>query len=324
MSVQVNVLHHAQCFDGAASSALFLAFFRQHRSSSANFEFIPKDHRPGDPFDPSDFLADEVVCLDFRYTQDARLTWFFDHHASAFQLEGEREHFERDCSGRKFYDAEAPSCTAFIADVARDMFDFDPSPHEELVRWATLIDTAAFPDPETPVKLELPALRLMTFIENLRDRELNTRFIEDLVTERIDSLAQADYVVRSLQPILARHEQDIELLRQRCRVQEDVVEFILLDQPSRAYNKFIPYYHYPHARYLVGLTNGPDGRIKLSVGYNPWLPVEERAHDIARLCERFEGGGHPFVGGASFDADAEGTAVAAYERVVAVLRGRAS
>jgi hypothetical protein len=320
--MRVNVLHHAACFDGAASSALFTAFYRRCVSAKARFSYFPKQHRPGDPYSPTDFEADEVAVLDFRYTRAQGLVWFFDHHKSAFQLEGERDHFLASRTERMFHDPTAPSCTGFIAKIARDRFDFDPTPHAELLRWAEIIDSASFPDPAMPVALEQPALRLMTFVEHNRDPDLASRFIIDLLEHPLETLAEARYVVDALRPALDRHRRDIELFRSRCRVHDGVAQYDLLDQPPRAYNKFIPYYLHPKVRYLVGLSQGPDGRIKLIAGYNPWLPRTDREHDISSLCERFEGGGHPYVGGVSFAPEQSEAALRAQAWMVAVLRGQ--
>ena len=322
--MRVNVLHHAACFDGAASSAIFTAFYRSCVSNTATLAYLPKQHRPGDPYQPSDFDADEVAVLDFRYTRAAGLVWFFDHHKSAFQLEGEHDHFVANRTDRKFHDPSAPSCTGFIARIAREQFGFDPSPHAELLQWAEIIDSAAFPNPQMPVALEHPALRLMTFVEQNRDREAASRFILDLLEHPLEKLAKARYVVDTLAPALERHERDIALMRRRCRVDDGVAQYDLLDQPARAYNKFIPYYLHPKVRYLVGLSQGPDGRIKLIAGYNPWLPRGQREHDISVLCERFDGGGHPYVGGVSFGPEEAQAALAAQSWIVSVLRGQRS
>lgn len=319
--MRINVLHHAACFDGAASSAIFTAFYRSCVSDAARFSYHPKQHRPGDPYVAGDFDADEVAVLDFRYTKANALVWFFDHHRSAFQLDGERDHFLGDRTGRKFHDPTAPSCTGFIAKVTKERFGFDPSPHAELLRWAEIVDSAAFPTPAMPVTLREPALRLMTFVEHNRDRDQAEQFIRDLLDTPIAQLAEADYVRRTLDPALARHREDIELLRRRCKVDGTVGHYDLLDQPPRAYNKFIPYYLHPGIRYLVGVSIGPDGRIKLSVGYNPWLPARAREFDLSSLCERFGGGGHPYVGGVSFSSDAYEAALEAKAYMVAVLRG---
>ena len=170
------------------------------------------------------------------------------------------------------------------------------------------------------VELAEPALRLMTFVEQNRDPDLVQRMIEDLQTTGLTALAEADYVRGVVEPALERHREDIELLRQRCQVTDGVAEYALLDQPPRAYNKFIAYYLHPKIRYLVGLSPGPDGRIKLSAGYNPWLPASEREHDLAVLCEAVGGGGHPYVGGASFDPADPEPALRAQSQIAAVLR----
>src|SRR5262245_63879873 len=150
--MRVHVLHHGRCFDGAASAALFSAFMRKRHGSGTELIYIPKHHRQGDPFDDSDFAgADELAILDFRYTQRPALTWYFDHHRSAFQLPGDRDHFEADQTGQKFHDPSAPSCTGYIARIAAEKFGFDPSPYAELLHWAEVIDSANFPSPEIPV-----------------------------------------------------------------------------------------------------------------------------------------------------------------------------
>ena len=319
--MRVHVLHHAACFDGAASSAIFGAFYRRHRVRDAELIYIAKQHQPGNPFVASDFAADDTAVVDFRYTAEPTLGWFFDHHASAFQLPGEREHFEAHRAANKFHDPAAPSCAGFVAKVLAERHGFDPRPHAELLQWAELVDSAAFPDPHVPVALEDPALRLMTFAEQNRSPRLATRFIEDLAAVPFEALARAEYVAQTLAPVLARHQRDIALFAERCREHAGVVEYALLDQPPRAYNKFIPYFHHPEVRYVVGLSVGPDARIKLAVGYNPWLPRHDREHDISRLCERFGGGGHPFVGGVSFAGDAGDEARVAQRWIAEVLRG---
>ncbi len=55
-------------------------------------------------------------------------------------------------------------------------------------------------------------------------------------------------------------------------------------------------------------------RYKISVGSNPW-PRVPRTHDIAKLCEKYGGGGHPAVGAISLPK----TDLAAAEKVAAEI-----
>lgn len=319
----VHILHHGWCFDGAASAALFAAFLRRG-GDPGPLRFIPKDHRPGDPYDPEDFAADTVASVDFRYSQHPRLTWFFDHHHSAFQLPGDREHFLADASGQKFHDAAAASCAGYIARILRDRFGCDLSAHAELIRWAELIDAAAFPDPAMPVDLREPALQLMAFVESNRDLEWVGPFIDDLLTRPLAELAGADYVRRVVAPRLEQNREDIDLIARRTVVDGGVLHYDLLDEPPRAYNKFIPYYHHPRIRYVVALTRGSDRRIKVTAGYNPWLPRDGREHSMAALLEPHGGGGHPYVAGCTFPEDQEERARSVLRSLTTLLRGSTS
>jgi nanoRNase/pAp phosphatase (c-di-AMP/oligoRNAs hydrolase) len=81
-----------------------------------------------------------------------------------------------------------------------------------------------------------------------------------------------------------------------------VVFFDLADRGIEGYNKFIPYYLFPHSVYTVSVMRA-SFRTKVSVGSNPWAPEEPR-HNLASICERHGGGGHPRVGAISFEPGA--------------------
>ena len=81
-----------------------------------------------------------------------------------------------------------------------------------------------------------------------------------------------------------------------------MVYFDLSDFDVDGYNKFIPYYLYPEANYSVSLLHTPT-RMKVSVGWNPWTR-KVRRHNLAKICERYGGGGHPVVAAISFPPDA--------------------
>ncbi|MBO0236635.1 hypothetical protein, partial [Vibrio parahaemolyticus] len=80
-----------------------------------------------------------------------------------------------------------------------------------------------------------------------------------------------------------------------------VVSFDLVGTGIEGYYKFIPYYYHPEATYVVSLTQS-DFRVKISVGSNPWTP-RPRRHNIAKICERYGGGGHAVVGAVSLRPD---------------------
>jgi hypothetical protein len=295
--MRVRVLFHDNCFDGAASAALFTCFHRARLVADAEYRYRGLSHHPGEVLPPSVFDGDENVVLDFRYSRDPCLTWWFDHHVSTFPTPEDEAHFRADTSGHKFYDAASPSCTQVIARVAAERFGFDAGPHLELIDWARVIDGAQFPDAHTAVALEAPALRLMTWVEANRDQALTERFIHDLGERPLADIAAEPWVTGPLQPLLEQHRRTIALVANRARCLGDIVLFDLGDDGVEGFNKFIIYDLFPAARYSVGVTVSRT-RAKVSVGTNPWSS-RSRTHNIAAICERYGGGGHPVVGAVS-------------------------
>jgi nanoRNase/pAp phosphatase (c-di-AMP/oligoRNAs hydrolase) len=84
------------------------------------------------------------------------------------------------------------------------------------------------------------------------------------------------------------------------------------------YNKFIPYYLHPESVYSVGLSKS-SFRVKISVGSNPWTNAENLIN-LAKICERYGGGGHARVGAISFAPGEFQRATQAAHEIVAELR----
>src|ERR671924_178265 len=118
----IRVLYHDHCFDGAASAAYFSRFIAEAIHPGAEFRYTGMAHKAAQLFDPSLFDGDENAIVDFKYSSDPRLTWWFDHHQSAFLSAEDAEHFRQDASGRKLYDPSYKSCASFICDIARHRF----------------------------------------------------------------------------------------------------------------------------------------------------------------------------------------------------------
>jgi hypothetical protein len=316
--MNVQVLFHDNCFDGAASAAVFTRFYRERIRPEATFTYRGLAHKPGaEGIDPAVFSGDENAIVDFRYSQDARLTWWFDHHASAFQQPGDEAHFRADTSGRKFHDAHRKSCTKYLADVARERFGWDASPMGELIHWAEIIDGAQFPSPQMAVALEEPALRIMTVLEANKSQELIPKLIQRMQTEPLARIAASPLIAEPLAPLLERHQRHIEQVRAKARYENGVVFFDLADEGVDSLNKFIAYSLYPEARYTLWVGQGPS-RAKVSLGSNPWRP-ELRKHDLSAIAGRYGGGGHPVVAAVSFKPGELEQARAAYREILAEL-----
>ncbi|HZI61255.1 MAG TPA: hypothetical protein VFD62_11100 [Pyrinomonadaceae bacterium] len=315
--MKLRVLYHGHCFDGVASAATFTRFYEERINPNAEVNYTGLLHRPGNLFDLDMFDSEENAIVDFKYAASERLTWWFDHHESAFLTPEDEAHFRADTSGRKFLDPTRKSCTEFIADVAHERFGFDVAPIESLVRWAHVIDGALYESPAQCVELKEPALQLMQVIEADPDDRFIEQIIRDLTVRSLESVATGAEVQRRFQPILEQHLETLEAVRRKATCANAVVQFDLVDEGYEGFNKFIPYYLFPETTYSVALTRGPQ-RTKISVGSNPWAP-KPRTHNIAKICERYGGGGHAVVGAVSFKPDEVEKARQAVREIVAEL-----
>ena len=315
--MKLRVLYHGHCFDGVASAATFTRFYKERINPQAEVNYTGLLHRPGNLFDLDMFDSDENAIVDFKYAASEKLTWWFDHHESAFLTPEDEAHFRADESGRKFLDATRKSCTEFIADVARERFGFDTAPIESLLHWAHVIDGALYESPAQCVELKEPALQLMQVIEADPDDLFIEQIIRDLTVQSLNDVATSAEVQRRFQPILEQHLETLQAIRRKATCANAVVQFDLVDEGYEGFNKFIPYYLFPETTYSVALTRGAQ-RTKISVGSNPWAP-KPRTHNIAKICERYGGGGHAVVGAVSFKPEEVTEARQAVKEIVAEL-----
>ena len=315
--MKLRVLYHGHCFDGLASAAVFTRFYLNRINPGAQVNYTGLLHRPGSLFDENMFDGDENAIVDFKFSSSDRLTWWFDHHQSAFLTPEDEALFRKDHSGKKFLDASRKSCTEYIADVAQSSFDFEDASLGPLVHWAHIIDGALYDSAAQCVELGAPALQLMQVIESDPDDLFMDQIIRELAVRSLDDVANSDEVQRRFQPILTQHRETLELVRRKATFARGVVQFDLVDEGLEGFNKFIPYYLYPETTYSVALTRGTQ-RTKISVGSNPWAS-RPRTHNIATICERYGGGGHAVVGAISFKPEEVEKGRAAMKEIVEEL-----
>jgi hypothetical protein len=318
VGLKVHVYYHDKCFDGASSAAIFSRFYSERIRDDVEFVFSGLLHRAGALFDDVKFDGDENAIVDFKYCSSPRITWWFDHHESAFLSPDDAAHFEQQQSNRKFYDPDFKSCTSFIAMVAKERFGFDPTPVSDLVYWTDIIDGALYADAKTAVEMKEPAMKLTMVIESTQDSTFIPKLIPLLATKALAEIIEEPFVASRLPPLLERHQRSIGILKERSEFQDGTIFFDVTDHELEGYNKFVPYYLHPKSIYSVGLSKS-SFRVKVSVGSNPWTSGE-RLVNLARVCERYGGGGHARVGAISFDVSRADAARQAAAEIVAELR----
>ena len=122
------------------------------------------------------------------------------------------------------------------------------------------------------------------------------------MVEPIGDVARSPEVQAAYAPLRQSHEAFIEMVRTHAKPVGSVVLVDLSDRLLEVAGKFVTYAMYPESAYSV-MVSRSKSKCKISIGYNPWSPIP-RKHNIAAICERHGGGGHPVVGAISLPADA--------------------
>jgi hypothetical protein len=256
-------------------------------------------HKASQLFEDDLFDGDVNAIVDFKYSPNPALTWWFDHHQSAFLTPEDQAHYQRTLDGRHlFFDPTYQSCTKFISHIARDKFGYEAADLAELVKWADIVDGARYESPKAAVELGHAAMKITLVIEGAKGSELVHHVIRLMQSKTLDEIMQDPRVNELWTPLYERHLSLIDVIRQKSTHDQGVVYFDLIGDDVEGYNKFIPYYLHPQSVYTVSVSD-QSFRTKVSVGSNPWLTGPLK-HNLATICERYGGGGHPRVGAISF------------------------
>lgn len=297
--MRVRILYHDHCFDGAASAAYFSRFIGDHVHPGAEFLYTGMAHKASQIFEDSLFDGDENAIVDFKYSSNDKLTWWFDHHQSAFLTQEDAEHHSRDVSGRKMFDPGYRSCTRYIATMTRERWGYQPNDLDDLVQWADVIDGALYRDAAEAVGLAAPAMKLTLVIEAAKGSGIVQKIIGWMRHHTLDEIIAMPEVREIYEPLHERHLRSIEVIGRTAHCDNGVLFFDLVNEGLDGYNKFIPYHLFPQSVYTVSVLLA-SFRTKVSVGSNPWATGDLK-HNLASICERYGGGGHPRVGAISFE-----------------------
>jgi hypothetical protein len=294
------VATHGHCFDGLASAVLFNRFQCELGARTAEFHYRACGYSPGQAKADEALLdGDDNAILDYRFSPAKSLSWYFDHHRTAFSGPEDQAVFEeRVANGRYFFDAAYSSCTKLVADVARERFGVDMSPLAELISWADRVDSARFESAEQAVSRSDPVMQLVSVVEHYGDDAFLRKWVPELLKRPLGELARSGEVQERYRPLGRKHERFVQRVRDKGERRGRVVFVDLTETVLDTVGKFVTYALFPDSVYsvIVGLLkSGP----KISVGYNPWSG-RPRDADISAICARYGGGGHPVVGGIAF------------------------
>jgi nanoRNase/pAp phosphatase (c-di-AMP/oligoRNAs hydrolase) len=162
-------------------------------------------------------------------------------------------------------------------------------------------------------------MQLVSVVEHYGDDSFLNKLVPEFVKRPLGEVALLREVIDRYRPLGRKHERFIERVKNRSERRGRVVFVDLTESVLESVGKFVTYALYPDSVYsvVIGLLkNGP----KISVGYNPWSgkPLDT---DISSICARYGGGGHPVVGGISFELHELDRARSVARTIAAELEG---
>jgi hypothetical protein len=298
----LKIFFHDACFDGTTSAALFAAFYRDVIDPDARVVPIGMVHRDGDPFEGIPFDADDHACVDFRFSPDPKMRWWFDHHPTAFQPPALRSVFEARHLPTWSFDPTAPSCAGLVGRALAAGWDWTPPEHlRDAICWADKIDAAQFASAADSLSLGNPAQRLAAWLAHGRTPLDTARYVEWLSRASLAEVAARPDVAAELSTVETERTAELEAVKHLGVWHGDTIVFDRTGEPGARSPGFLGYLLFPACLYAVSATRTKQ-TIKLSVGVNPWT-AKPRRHDIGELCARYGGGGHAVVGGVTLRGD---------------------
>ncbi|MBK7581057.1 MAG: hypothetical protein IPI67_12690 [Myxococcales bacterium] len=300
--MKVVVATHGHCFDGLASAVVFTRLLGAIGGPKRKCVYRACGYGNGQTrADATLLCGDENAILDYRYSAVGNVTWFFDHHRTAFQTSDDQGVFEeKKAGGRYFYDPDYSSCTKLIADVAWRHFALNDPALADLVHWADIVDSARFDSPEHAISRTEPIMRMVSVVEHYGDDGFLERMVPELLKKPLAEVARSQLIEDRYKPLGEKQGRFVERVREKGQRMGRVVFVDLTETVLDSVGKFVTYALFPDSVYSVVVGVLKSGA-KVSVGYNPWSgkPLDT---DISAICARYGGGGHPVVGAIAFRA----------------------
>ena len=216
--MKVRILYHDHCFDGAAAAAFFSRFYTARFDPQAELAYTGMAHKPDQLFEDGLFDGDVNAIVDFKYSSSPQLTWWFDHHQSAFLSPEDAANYERFKDSKRFYfDPNSRACTSFIARVTREVYGWEAPELGDLVHWADIIDGALYASAAEAVAMQEPAMKLTLVIEASKGSGTVQRIIRRMQRQSLAAIMAEAEIREQFEPLHERHLQSTEIIRRVAR-----------------------------------------------------------------------------------------------------------
>lgn len=307
-----NLFFHAPCFDGLTSAALAWDFLETRRDwtkvrpRGVNYGVSSKWLRlPGStPF----------AVVDFLY--HPRAEFWADHHATTFLTQSLERDFNRRRSRGLVYDRRAPACADLLWRHLWSTYRYRNERFEQVVEWATRIDSAAYRTVDEAISGTAPALSISMALSQFSDAAECEPLVSLFRTMSLDEIAAHPIVRRRAVRARRLLEGGLRRFERGSRLDDDIVVFDV-DAGRTLVSRYAPYWYFPKARYSAGIVRG-EGQTKITAMRNPWLSFGSAP--LGAIFRQIGGGGHERVGSVLLKPAEARHAAALLARVVDAIR----
>ncbi len=282
-------------FDGTASGAVMLNFL--HSRGDDIISYNPINFTPNLKKNWADYKFKEpFILVDFLY--HPRATWWFDHHLTSFINDGWRRRFEGD-KNHAFDPAKKSACD-LIAEHLKKEFGYKPPRFIlDLIKWATIIDSASYKSAEEAIRGKQPAIKLALALNPINFKaQAAAKYFETIVKSLAGKPMAKTVKIKIVKKEIKRIEEDNKKAKKVFKKISKVAGravFIDGTKTEAQLSNFFGYYFYPKINYVITLEFY-GSYYHLSVGKNPWKKTPARIH-IGKMLSKYGGGGHDGVGG---------------------------
>jgi hypothetical protein len=286
---------HYPCFDGVVSSVLTWEFLENQRNWRID-QFCPVDYDVRDTWLEKD-LHRPCAIVDFPYHPNAN--FWADHHQTSLLTKNAALSFQtRRDKAALLFDPDAPSCAWLLYRHLRRFLQHRPH-FEEMVEWATKIDSANYASLQEALEGDAPAMRISRALSKKDAPEYLQWLLQALREHDLSYVARSDEVRRRERPAPLHTKKDLEQFNPVFHEEPGEIAVLELTVKDDQYeiSRYVPYIYDPNARYSIAIVRTPE-RITVRAMRNPWRNFRSIA--LGRAFAKEGGGGHQRIGTAHF------------------------
>jgi len=241
-------------------------------------------------------FKEPFIILDFLY--HPRASWWFDHHQTSFITDKWREEFKGDKNHA--FDSTKRSACDLMAGHFKKEFNYKPPKFvADLIKWATIIDSASYKSAKEAIEGKQPAIKLIkAFYSKNFENDAAVKYFETIIKslagEPIARTIQIPVVKKEIKRIEKDNKEVKKIFKKISTVTGRTV-FVDSTKTKAQLSIFFGYYFFPKIDYSITLEFYGD-YYHLNVGKNPWKKTPAKVH-IGEILKKYGGGGHKTVGG---------------------------